>query len=270
MNDGNRKRVFSSILSIDAWHKPLKNKKNSSSVFVELSFHEGRIGGDDADLPLTFKISLKRALLTISVENPLRIEKSSIARNIPKNDANLTRIITAKSEIDKSSNLSYGIDLKKFALLFSGKKRNSLSISDEEALKIVSEIPRILARAKPVGSLEYGWELLPSYERSLDGQPWDPIKNPRLNVLAPSSDRFLDSAIKINVSCNREDIEISDIKVKDENLRGRISGNILGDINEKAAIQHIKLLLSEADLHPGRLDNRFSSILIADVLSQEE
>jgi hypothetical protein len=61
----NRTKVLGEVLSLDAWHEPFRCDGETSGVFVELSFHEGRLGGDDAAMPVTFKIELKRALLTV-------------------------------------------------------------------------------------------------------------------------------------------------------------------------------------------------------------
>lgn len=61
----NRTRVLGEVLSLDAWHDPFRCNGETSGVFVELSFHEGRLGGEESNIPFTFKIELKRALLTV-------------------------------------------------------------------------------------------------------------------------------------------------------------------------------------------------------------
>ncbi len=270
MTGTNRARVFGDLLSIDAWHDPFISETGEASVYAEISFHEGRLGGDDEDVALTFKVTLRRALLTVNIEHPLRFKRDSLPRDVPDSDAELTKIISAKSATEKSTSIDVKTSMKMIALALKGENHRSNSISDDEILKIVKNIPRILVRSRPSNSQEYSWEMSPTYETHLQGQPWDPIENPRMTVILPEKKAPIDPVVKITVSCNREDILISDIKMKDENLQGRFTENVFREMNEKAAIHHIKLILSRADLEPGKLDNRFSKILLADVIAKPE
>lgn len=92
--------MLAEVLRLDAWHKPLRTDGGTSSVYVELSFEEGRLGGD-ADLPFTFRVRLKRALLTIEVEEPLKIDRASIARPIPKSEVERKQLSSPKCNLAK-------------------------------------------------------------------------------------------------------------------------------------------------------------------------
>ncbi len=91
----NQKRVLAQVLSIDAWHGPIRTDGDVSAVHVELSFQQGRMGGDDPGFPFTFNIALKRALLTVRLEPPLKLDRNSVARQIPSNQGEYTRIMAA-------------------------------------------------------------------------------------------------------------------------------------------------------------------------------
>jgi hypothetical protein len=75
-----RIKVFSDVVSIDAWHDPILGKAVPSGVMVDLSFTEGRLGGTEAEFPFTFRIRLKKAVLRIFVEKPLIIDRNSVSR----------------------------------------------------------------------------------------------------------------------------------------------------------------------------------------------
>ncbi|WP_454280123.1 hypothetical protein [Sphingomonas sp. Marseille-Q8236] len=92
----NNRRVLAQALAIDAWHEPMRFDGQTFSVHVELSFKSGRIGGDDPNFPFTFNIALKRALLILKMEEPLVIDRRTVARSIPANTAEMTRIVDAR------------------------------------------------------------------------------------------------------------------------------------------------------------------------------
>jgi hypothetical protein len=72
------------------------------------------------------------------------------------------------------------------------------------------------------------------------------------------------------ISCKREDLEIYDLKLKDESLDAKLSQALYRDMNIAAAKQFIKHTLEIADLEPSALDNRFSQIILADVIVTPE
>lgn len=178
----NNRRVLAQALAIDAWHEPMRFDGETFSVHVELSFKSGRIGGDDPTFPFTFNIALKRALLTLKLESPLAIDRRTVARSIPNSSAELTRIISAKEEA--KSNIDFGGKISPESLSFalSANNSNKNIKSNERQVKIVQELPRIIANPQPRGPTEYAWELTPGQSDTLDGQPWDPVEQPRFSV----------------------------------------------------------------------------------------
>lgn len=79
-----------------------------------------------------------------------------------------------------------------------------------------------------------------------------------------------DLAIRIFIECHRDDIDVYELKLKDESLQARANNILFKDMNKKAAIQYIKLCLEGAELDPGIMDNRFSRVLMADLIAGVE
>lgn len=263
----NRTRILSEIIALDAWHAPFRIDGNSSGVFVELSFQEGRIGGDNSAIPFTFKVSLKKALLTVTLESPLEIDRASIARSVPEAEIELTKIKTAKDLAEASLIGKAKISPAALHIALNGSAKTEASVSQEDQLRLVQTIPETMVTPRPRGSRGYSWEMEPSFRPNLRGQPWDPITAPRLKVKSLGKLQSIDPAIKVEIRCALEDLDISDIKKKQSGINGSIRNILYNEISEAAAIQHLKLILRDADLEAGELDNRFSGLILANVLA---
>ncbi|MFK4870754.1 hypothetical protein [Novosphingobium sp. ZW T3_23] len=240
------------------------------SVHVEMSFKNGRVGGDDPDFPFTFNVALKRALLTLQLEKPLQIDRSSVARHIPSDKAEYSKIVSARNEA--KSNIEGGgkVTPESLSVVLSAKSGHSRSSSREDQIKVVQEIPRIIAMPFPLGPQEYAWELTPGHGSYLDGQPWDPVEKPRLAVKHISSGRpVLEPVIKALVSCKLDDISITDLKLKGDGIIDTLKEVAFPKNNIAAAVQHLKLILRDLELTSGGLEDRFSNLFIADMVVVE-
>lgn len=267
--DNNRKRVLAEVLSIDAWHKPFRTDGLTSSVYVELSFQEGRIGGNDPEMPFTFRIKLKRALLTIHLERPLLIDRSTVARNIPKEPIVVVGTLSEKQSSSSSAKANISASLAAPKVSASVAASSDLGSSAEQKMTYQQHKPRILVSAKPRGLNEYAWELTPTFEGALDGQPWDPLAEPRLSVRHPSETLRLPPAIRVVLTCALEDVAIDELTPKKDGVLDIVRQVVTNEVSYAAAVQYLKTVLAEADLEVGTLDNRFSELLIAEVMSAE-
>lgn len=263
----NRARVLSEVLSLDAWHDPLRVDGTTSAVYVELTFSEGRIGGNDSKIPFTFRLSLKRALLTINVEDSLSIDRASIARSIPSAQVELSKVLTAKQLAESSLVGKAKLSPAALHIALSGEAKRESAVSQEDQVRIVQTIPETIVTPKPNGNQSYSWDLQPSFNPTLQNQPWHPIDAPRLRIKPRGKLGKILPTVNVTVNCALEDIEISELKLKNDDLNSKIRNLVHKDVNEAAAIQHLKMTLAEADLEPSELDNRFSNLLIANVLA---
>lgn len=265
MLSSNTARLFAEVLSLDAWHDPIRTTGESASVYVELSFHEGRLGGKHADFPFTFKVNLRRALVTVRLEAPLELERRSVARSVPEREIELTRLRAAKDTAIRKAGGNAKLTPAALHFVINAQASSSKTITEDDELKIVESLPETLVSPRPVDQRSYSWEVEPTYRPFLRGQPWHPIDSPRLGVMHPATPARIDPAITVDVSCNLEDVDIDDLIPKNDGLLSRLGS--IGEVNKAAVVQHLKRVLSEAELHPSSIDNRFSELVIASVIA---
>lgn len=265
----NQRRVLAEVLAIDAWHQPIRTNGGTSSVHVELSFRNGRIGGDDADFPFTFRIALKRALLTVKLEPPLKLDRNSVARSIPVDVGEHTKTLSLLDEAKANVAFNGKISPSSLHASMSGGGSVKAEASQQDQLRVVQSIPRIIATPRPMGLHEYAWELVPGHNETLEGQPWNPVEQPRLSVQSLKASNSIEPVIKIFVSCDLQDIEITDLKLKKNGPLEIIKEAAFNRVNIAVAVQHLKLTLKDMSLEVGDLDDRFASLLVADIISSE-
>ncbi|WP_342251386.1 hypothetical protein [Sphingomonas sp. OTU376] len=266
----NQIRVLSQVLAIDAWHKPLRVDGGTSSVHVELSFHQGRLGGDNPDMPFTFRVRLKKALLTVSVEQPLEIDRESVARSIPPSSLEHTKILKLNEKAKQNASLLGKISPSALQIAAGASISSEVESTADEEYRFVRHIPNIIATPKPKGAREFSWELRPGQSETLEGEPWNPVEEPRLSVKSLLNQARLDPAIRVTVSCKFEDLEIDDLSLKGTGIIDIAKEALFNRMNEAAAIQQLKLTLRDAQLEFGDIDDKFSNLLIADMLASKQ
>lgn len=266
----NQRRVLAEVLAIDAWHQPFRTNGGTSTVHVELSFRNGHIGGDDPDFPFTFRIALKRALLTIKLEPPLKLDRHSVARSNEKDRGEHTKTVSLRDEAKANASLSGKVTPATIHASISGGASSMLETSQQDKLHITRSVPKIIATPRPMGMHEYAWELLPGHDDILDGQPWNPVDDPRFAVQSLKAIGPLPPTVKVFVSCKLQDIDITDLRLKKTGPFDVIKEAAFHRLNTTVAIQHLKLTLKDMNLEVGHLDDRFSSLIIADILASEQ
>jgi hypothetical protein len=267
----NRRSLLSEVVSLDAWHSPMKVGPGKSEVCVEITFKEGRLGGDDDDFPFTFKMALKRATLAVKLEAPLTIDRRSIARNIPDTLIEQSKVRTLRSKIQSMLSANTQIGTGGLNARLEAGSMGEIAGASEDEIRLIQKVPPILVASEPFGSHEYRWTLEPAIAATLIGQPWDPVAQPRL-AARHNFDQLpkLAPEIEVTLSCKLSDTLIEDIQPKDRNMRDLLRGRYSGDARTAAAQQHLKQILRMANLEPGTMDNRFASLIIASVISASE
>lgn len=267
----NRIRVFSEVVAIDAWHQPIQVSECSASVHVDVTFKQGRVGGNDDRFPFTFRISLKRATLLVTVESPLEVDRKSVARNVPEAQVEYSRIRLARESAVAKLAAGARLSPSHVSAHLSTSMEMDGEHSDQVETKLSRLTPPTMVTYEPVDRSNYRWTLSPVFEDELSGQPWDPVSSPRLRLGSSRGLGRIDPVIKAEIICALEDLEISDIEPKEKpTISAKVHDFVFGDENKAVAIQHLKLLLRDADLDPGSLDNRFSDIILASVIALED
>jgi hypothetical protein len=263
----NRIKLFAELVKADAWRSAF-GPDGKSQLHVELSFQNGHFGGDSAAIPFTFSASLKRAILRVTVEAPLRINRASVARSIPQKEIELTKYLSIRKQLDASASAEAAVNPRAFAASLSGSIQGAISVDKGEEARVRETVPAILVKAQPGGAGAYQWELQPSYFPHLEGQPWHPMDEPRMQIESANARSTEDLAIRVFIECHRDDIDVYDLKLKNEGLQAKANNILFNDMNKKAAIQYIKICLEGAELDPGLMDNRFSRVTLADLIAE--
>jgi hypothetical protein len=189
---------------------------------------------------------------------------------VPEAAAELTRILAAKKMAEGKISARAKLSPAALYLGLSGEAKSVSEVSQEDQLKIVQTIPETLVLPQPGDRREYSWTMEPSWQPTLQGQPWNPVDAPRLRIKPVQVLDPVMPAIRVNITCALEDVHISDIQPKSKEMNDRLRNLVHNEINEAAAKQHLKLVLKDADLEPQSMDNRFSNLMIASILATPE
>ena len=180
-NFDNRRRVFADLVFVDAWHRKFTEEVESVNLHVDVSFGTARVGGD-SDIPVQFRLSLKRAEVVIIVpeSEPVSIDRASVSRDSPVIEAKRSKSYKRKrghklaaSAKGALSKLGIGGSVK-----LNGEFVNENSKS--ENLDINDIVRMITSTTSQTADADYRWKLEPRVEPVLNGSPWDPIEEPRL------------------------------------------------------------------------------------------
>lgn len=272
-NEFNRKKAFSEVVSIDAWHKSFDEKTDIVDIHADVVFSTARMGGEKS-APLTFRLSLRRAEVIVHVgpTEPARVIKSSVARELPKVTAK--RVQTSEEKKNATVGAKAGLLVSeskaKAGLGIAAKAEKSISNSDK--LQITEKVDLIFIKQSKTPDGQYRWEVSPRTGNDLDGRPWDPIKSPRLKVqdIRSNRKRGIPPTIMVSVRCLREDIHITDIKTKDEGLWRKVKAKAGFENRLAAAESYIRSKLIEEGLEFGDLNDRFGEIILAHVAAEPE
>jgi len=79
----------------------------------------------------------------------------------------------------------------------------------------------------------------------------------------------IEPAITVELRCAFEDMEIYDLETKADSVFGVIKDGAFNITNKKAAVHHLKKIITQAELTPAKLDNRFNDVLLASVIAME-
>lgn len=260
----NLKQVFSDIVSVDAWYAAPDNN-GRSKVHVDLSFRIGAIGAED-ECEITFKISLKRAVLrlVVPVNEPFDVIQSSVDRD-PAIEGVRHLMKERHTNINARGNAKVGAALSGIGVTASGQINTAVSDKNRTTTEISQKISTFNIRQYKDIDDHYCWELTSETGQHLEGKVWDPVKQPRFSVKQGAS-VAIPPILRAHVLCRRKDIDISEVRLKKGNL---FLNKFLA--NRTAAAQAVirQKILSLGLDHP-KADNDLIEIKIADTLVVKE
>lgn len=251
MNQGNRRRALHEVVTLDGWYDQFSDSSKRSKLHVDVAFHEGRIGGDDPLSEVSFKLRLKRAEVVVVVpeQEPVAVDKASVSRDAPQQKVKRTQAIAAEETSDVGAELSVGLSaMGPFAKLAakmagrSSKKKKSSTVISEN----LDEMAVLQVRT---ADGHYAWRIEPSVGSVLIGRPWDANKKPRLKLkdLRPIASKSVEPEVNLEVRCRKEDLEISDIKLKNDSFESGPNNLIAAKIEIRNRLVGAGLLEEDVD-----------------------
>lgn len=255
-------------MSIDAWHDDFTGAKNPSvDLFAQAFFSEGRIGGE-TDSPVTFRLRLRRAeLIAFCDIEPVRIVRRTVLREKPKADAKAK--LTKSHSTKTSASLAATANITKPTASVGAK--DSAGSGEKIVIRSTVSLASIATHHMPDSDGNDRWLITPVGEPALQGPALDPGV-PLFEMVDTRKDRSkgLPPSLRLEIHCRREDLEIFEIKLKDENLAERAMAKFGSAHRLKAAEAYIRTKLCEIGLEAGDLSNAFSRLTIARAIATPE
>ncbi len=266
----NSSRALRQVVSLDGWIAAF-DTEDTATVHADVVFREGRFGAEDDD-KVRFRLSLRRAeIVLIAPEaEPLRVIRASVERS-PAREGQ-TRQVTHQmsAEAHGKANLSLSKALTPGAELSMGAEAHrSLTTRQELTETVAGHVEQHFTTLEG----HPAWEVRAIGCERLDGSPWDAANKPRLRVKR-LSERNADGdkpTMRFEMRCRREDIEITELELKDPEKQGWFNKRLNRDVNLAAAEQVIKEeLLSAGFLQVADLSEKHANLVIADVIVSED
>jgi hypothetical protein len=272
MEQDNRRRALHEIISLDVWHKGFTKIRDTSDLYVDVTFSEGRISGRP-DEDVSFRLKLKKAEIVVIVPptEPAIIDKSSVNR-----DSDRKKVIVEQAD-KTAGNINVGIDAS--LKLSSGIPKYDIGANSaasasklrEKTLKVLEEYSNIM-KVVQSRTLEgdYVWHIEATTDEFLNGKPWDAVDKPRMQVIDTRPDRMkgIEPSIRVEARCRREDLEIFDIKVRSNNIWRRVVELNIEKNRVLAAEAAIRTRLFEAGLVFGNMRDPYSQMTICAIISE--
>jgi hypothetical protein len=265
--NSNRARMLADVVYLDAWHQPLQKGRQRVAVFTNLLFDEGRLGGDISS-PVTFRLSLRRAELVVMCGNePVRIVKSTLKRRsipLPVKAKVTSKSDTRNERRGKASLSNKGMSVEGAV---TAKTAESIQVEYATALSMAG----IDVAYMPDGAGNDRWLLRPTAGDRLSGPATDEGEAFfEIADLRRDPDKGIEPSIAFELRCKKEDLLITDIKLKDDGLMERFRNAVGFENKMKAAEAYIRTKLYEMGLGENAMDTPFADIRLAVVVARNE
>ena len=269
----NRIRIFSELVSLDAWYLPFSAKKQTSSLHADVTFLKARMGAE-SDAVIRFTLQLKQAELKVIIPETEQI--SAVRQSVDR--AALEIVGTKKHRSSNKQKASMRASLSATVNAMRAKGGGSASaqlhrdavVSEEtstvEKLRGVSVSHSVDAEGN------HRWLLQPGHGAVLTGKPWDAVKKPLMDLRdkRTGDNRTLSPTVRLEVTCRREDLVIEDIVVKDASLLETVQNMVLSSRKYEAVEAFIKNRLEEHGLRSAELSDPYSVIHLGEITAADE
>ena len=275
ISQNNKRRTLQRLAVTRAWFDPVPGADAPRyALHMDVAFQEERLGGGEGD-PVRFRVALKRCEIVVVIPlgaKGLRVDPRTIASGQGPATVSVERRLMASSEAEGS------VD---FALAPAGA---AAGVSVSASAKRARELEATTRQSLPVllGTRSLSQEGDPSWtiKRTdgtdiLEGMLWDARQDePRFELVdrRPIEERDrehrtgLHTTVKVEVRCKREDLEITDIALTDQETVSRVAKWANHKKKAKVAEAFIKHRLQQEGLRVGDIHEPFSDLVVGDLL----
>lgn len=266
----NTHRALRRLVVVDAWFRRAANRSDRYTLYANVSFNEERIGGDSSST-IVFRVSVKQCEVVFIPPKPdFMVDRESVKRQRPltQQEINTTKqraasrgwkgtLSIARNPAASVSANAQASDLQEQTV----KSRNMKSMYNEQYTRSLEghDAWRVDGKELPNGRL--------------NGPVFDIETEPRLTLVDMRSEacRSLDDArsmtplSRVVIRCLRDDIDIYDIRLKDEAKQGWLEKQ--RGHRERLAVARgvLREALLEEGLSVGSLlDDPFAEMTICD------
>lgn len=275
-NRNNQKQIFADLVSLEAWHDEFTEENSRTQLFANVVFGEATMGTKATD-KVTFRLKINRAevIVIINDTEPACIDPREVARFV--NASRIKRTVT--QELERSGTVvasaEVGINgIKGASLKASGSALGNITASEKETLEQNEEISLFEITQSRDSQQNYRWIIEQIANNPLMGAAWDPNESPLVTIMdrRKGNKTTLPPSIRVAVQCLRENLVISDLKIKNpekvKGLKRLVKKDNINPINLRAAETVIRNSLTEYGLEAGKLDENFSRILLGSILAE--
>jgi hypothetical protein len=262
----NRSRVFSEVVSIDAWHRPFGDGAELVDLHADVVFLSARVG-EEQESTVRFRLGIKRAEVVVVVpeHEPVAIDKWSVQRDAQEFQGRVTE--TFGQSASAAGEMAAGTSAS--GPHFSARGRLAAEVQASKVIERSAPLRLIVALQGKSPDEHYQWTLTPQSAGVLQGKSFDPsVPRLKLRDIRTDTSRGLPPCVRVDVRCRQEDLAIDDILIKDEGRWAKIQSRFGFANRRAAAIAYIRRALIEEGLDVANIDDPFGRVTLASVLAE--
>jgi hypothetical protein len=267
MPNDNRLRSLPGVVSLEAWHKGFSAKLKRTDLHVDVAFMTGRLGGATDD-EVRFQLSLKQAQIVVVIPpaEPASVDTASVSRDAPNQHVKVTDTRRSHRKANVGLQLGFGVTSPPKVCADAGAQASA----SRDLVTAVTQQLRGMSLVHSKIDDSHAWSITPTGSETLFGRPWDARKEPRLKVVDHRKNRSssLAPTIRVEVRCLRQDLHISDIRLKDEAAWGVLLAGAQQRNRLAAAEALIRTKLFEEGLFQGDVSDPYAQMTLAAIVAE--
>jgi hypothetical protein len=271
INSDNRRRAFADVVTVEAWHDDFKKGVSKVDLHADVVFGTARLGGE-AESPIRFRLSIRRAEMVIIIPElePVSVDKKSVSRDAPSIEGRLIEMIEESRDTSVTGDVSGTLNLVRAQAKLAARAGQKVKNNVTKKLKLSRNVSLMMVTQSISPEGYYRWLVESSADGVLEGRPWDPAKQPRLRLIDERADpsKGIPPTVRVEVRCRREDLVISDLKIKKEGLWAAVKSRAGHKNRMAAAVSYIRARLSEEDLEVQNIDDMFGQLTLGSAIAR--